>query len=876
MSNEFVARKGLQSLRSSSFEETIRVSGSIYSPAEAFLTASWASHSISSSYALTASYVNITGNNGSATTASIPNTLALRDTNGGTGFKHILFDTAGTPQPAQTGMISWNTFEGTLDVNTDVSNVTIQVGQETLVRGRNNTGGTLLNGSVVYFSGSLGNKVMIWPAMATPEYTSQLNGLVGVVTEDILKNNDGYVTLFGKVNNINTTMYQEGDPLYLSDTQIGQLTTIEPTGSSYPIRIGRVLRVHQNSGSIIIQPRQIFHTYDQYQTLIRLTDGKYTGSLNITGSVFVTGGLHVPSVTFDPSEIQWSASLGELTWDTDFNTLQLGLLNGVRLQVGQEVHVYGDNFSGKDIHNGDTIHIEGSSTNRIKFVPAISKQQTAPRTTRFHPILGIATQEIPNNTSGYVTLIGTVNDVNTSNYSEGAILYLSHITSGSFTSSLPPVGWDIVEVGTVIRSHLTGSIFCKVIRETRFDDITGIDDSTPYAAGQMWKANGDGTYSRTQAFTGSLLGTSSYAGRSISASYSATSSVSLTSLTASYVTLAQTASYVTLAQTASYVANAQTASYIATASYTRQSLSASYVKNSETASYALVAQTLIGSILTASYAYTSSVAMTAISASYALTASLANDAISASYALSASYATTSSFAITASYVRGADVDIFSVSKDGTSVGGLLLDTHFLAATTALISELATTANGAAASGALIAGDIGHPGILQLTTGTTTTGRTALNSAANCIRFGSGTYTFETTIMLPTNSDAANRYTLYVGFGDATGAGDQVDGAYFQYTDASSNNWQIKTATNSVRTTTTTSVGVVGNTWTKLKVVVVDVGIAYFYINDTLAGSINNNVPQGDGRETGLIFKIEKSAGTTARRVSIDYCKVTYE
>ncbi len=241
----------------------------------------------------------------------------------------------------------------------------------------------------------------------------------------------------------------------------------------------------------------------------------------------------------------------------------------------------------------------------------------------------------------------------------------------------------------------------------------------------------------------------------------------------------------------------------------------------------------------------------------------------------ASHSISSSYALTASYVRGADVDVFAVSKEGTSVGGLIVYEHFLSATTALINTFAITVNGASASGSPISGDIGRPGIIRLTTGTTSTGRTSLNSLINGIRFGNGSYIFETAIMIPTSSDPSNRFTLYIGFGDNTGAGDMIDGAYFQYNDANGNNWQIKTASNSIRTTTTTTIGIVGNTWTKLKVVVADVQQAYFYVNNVLAGSINNNVPQGSGRETGLIFKIEKSVGTTARTVSIDYCKVTF-
>lgn len=258
-----------------------------------------------------------------------------------------------------------------------------------------------------------------------------------------------------------------------------------------------------------------------------------------------------------------------------------------------------------------------------------------------------------------------------------------------------------------------------------------------------------------------------------------------------------------------------------------------------------------------------------------LTASWALRSVSASFATTASYAVTSSFATTASYVRGSDVDVFNTTKAGTSVGGLLLSTHFLSATTALIRDFATTVNGAGAAGSLVAGDIGYPGIVQLSTGTTTTGRASLNTLINAIRFGNGTYTLETMMKLPTSSDPTNRYTLYIGFGDNTGAGDMVDGAYFQYNDANGNNWQIKAASNSTRTTTTTSTGVVSNTWTKLKVVVSDVQMAYFYVNDVLVGSINNNVPQGSGRETGIIFKIEKSAGTAAGTVLLDYCKVTY-
>lgn len=50
MSNEFIARKGLVAFKSSSFLESVYVSGSLSSPTEAKLTASWAVHASTASY----------------------------------------------------------------------------------------------------------------------------------------------------------------------------------------------------------------------------------------------------------------------------------------------------------------------------------------------------------------------------------------------------------------------------------------------------------------------------------------------------------------------------------------------------------------------------------------------------------------------------------------------------------------------------------------------------------------------------------------------------------------------------------------------------------------------------------------------------------
>lgn len=588
MSNEFVARKGLSSLRSASFEETIRVSGSISSPAEAFLTASWASHSI---FAATASYVNPVSMSG-ATTASTPNTIALRDANGGTGFNHLLFDTAGSVQPAQTGLIGWNPFEGTLDVHTDISGVVIQVGQETLVKARNSTGTTIPNGSAVYISGSVGNRPSMHLAIAST--ATSVNSLIGLVTADVLNNADTYITVAGKVNDLNTSGYIEGTDLYLSDTVVGGLTTVAPTGSSFPVKVGKVTRSHPTLGSVLVTVRQDFHTSAERLSLSELAAGRVTASLHGTSSYSVTS---------------------------------------------------------------------------------------------------------------------------------------------TYASS---------SANSVSASYLSGS----------------------------------------EALVGSLT-----------ASYISASVVSASSL------------------------------YTNIFSATVSTMSVDYLS---------VTQVING------------------------TASLAVNAL------------------TASYVPASNVDVYNTSQDGTGVGGTLLVEHFLSATTALINTFATTVNGTSAAINIVTGSVGHPGVIRLTSGITATGRASAVSATTCILFGSGTYIFEADVQCQTLSTSAQRFTLYFGFGGVSGAGDMTNGAYFQYTDAASTFWQLKTANNSTRTTVTTSVTVNAGRWYKLRLVVTNDTSVDYYIDNVYVGSITTNIPTVTGRETGVISKIEKSVGTTARTALVDYIKVAYK
>jgi fatty acid-binding protein DegV len=231
-------------------------------------------------------------------------------------------------------------------------------------------------------------------------------------------------------------------------------------------------------------------------------------------------------------------------------------------------------------------------------------------------------------------------------------------------------------------SNVAGNIFA-----TGSVDITG----SLYSSGSIGTLTG---------FTGSLLGTASYATQATTASYAlqaVSASFATNALTASYVLQAVSSSYASYAVTASQAGVATNALNANTASYVLQAVSASYASYAVTASQAGVATNALNantasyvlqavSASYASYAVTASQAGVATNALNANTASYVLQAVSASYA---SYAVTASQAgvatnalnaNTASYVLQAVSSSFATS---TLTASYLIDTGFSGSLTRL-------------------------------------------------------------------------------------------------------------------------------------------------------------------------------------------------
>ena len=115
----------------------------------------------------------------------------------------------------------------------------------------NQTGSTLTKGTIVYVNGGHGNLPTVTKAIATSDLTSAQT--YGVVRTDITNNNNGYVTVIGNLDNIDTQAYSAGTQLYLSGTTAGAWTSVKPYAPIHLVYVGIVVRSHPTQGVVEIR-----------------------------------------------------------------------------------------------------------------------------------------------------------------------------------------------------------------------------------------------------------------------------------------------------------------------------------------------------------------------------------------------------------------------------------------------------------------------------------------------------------------------------------------------------------------------------------------------------------------------------------------------
>lgn len=101
-------------------------------------------------------------------------------------------------------------------------------------------------------------RLLVAPFLADGTFPSLYT--VGVLTQDIEDDKEGFATVFGKVRDLNTTgapvseTWNVGDILYANPNIIGTFTNIKPTAPDNVIPIAAVVRVNATNGEIFVRP----------------------------------------------------------------------------------------------------------------------------------------------------------------------------------------------------------------------------------------------------------------------------------------------------------------------------------------------------------------------------------------------------------------------------------------------------------------------------------------------------------------------------------------------------------------------------------------------------------------------------------------------
>jgi hypothetical protein len=252
--------------------------------------------------------------------------------------------------PTQTfnvGCMRWNDTDGTAEIKLKGGNVTLQIGQEQLVRVVNKVGSNLLesNYQAVRVTGAQGQRLKINLAQATNDLLSAET--IGLVTENINNNQEGFVTISGLVREINTTgslqgeTWADGDILYLSPTTAGRITNIKPSAPNHLVIIGYVVYSHNNHGTIFVKVNNGY----ELEELHNVTETNYPNPIN-TDSL----------LTYDVTNSLWKRfTWGDLKskvekekrhyWDSPYSycgTAPAGSLETDAVWTVSEIEVFAD------------------------------------------------------------------------------------------------------------------------------------------------------------------------------------------------------------------------------------------------------------------------------------------------------------------------------------------------------------------------------------------------------------------------------------------------------------------------------------------------------------------------------------------------------
>jgi hypothetical protein len=235
----------------------------------------------------------------------------------------------------QTGRLHYDPNTSDLIYDTNVSGVTINIGQQTVVRAKNTSGAQINKGKFVRIYGGSGSFPVIQLADWSTENLSA--NTIGAVMQDVLQNGFTYVLLNGILDGVNTNsaIYTDGDLLYLSSS--GDFTKGQPLPPKQAVRLGQVIRAQTNNGSIFVKVDngyELGELHDVYTGSVTNGDllvynsslTAWNNSKTLSGSYTITGTLNVGSVSGTTAQFT-SVSSNKLNFNINSQDVNINALD---------------------------------------------------------------------------------------------------------------------------------------------------------------------------------------------------------------------------------------------------------------------------------------------------------------------------------------------------------------------------------------------------------------------------------------------------------------------------------------------------------------------------------------------------------------------
>jgi hypothetical protein len=374
---------------------------------------------------------------------------------------------------AAVGTTRWNNTIGSSETTLKGGTVILKNGVDLVARVVNKVfpNATLTKAAyqAVRVSGAQGQRLAVSYAQADGDPNSA--DTIGLVTETIATNQEGFIMTVGQLEGINTTgslqgeTWTDGDVLYLSPTIPGAITNIKPSAPQHLVVMGYVEYAHANNGKIYVK---IMNGWE----LGELHDVNTTGAIN--GSVLkYNGTIWVPSSDTGITSLNGLTALSQSfatgTSGTDFNIASATATHTFNLPTASATNrgalstADWTTFNGKQAAlngtgfvkiSGTTISYDNSTyylaSNPSAFIALTALSATAPLS--YSNTTGVfSISQATTSTNGYLSST----DWNTFNNKQPAGSYITALT-GEATASGPGSATVTLSTSAVTGKLLTG------------------------------------------------------------------------------------------------------------------------------------------------------------------------------------------------------------------------------------------------------------------------------------------------------------------------------------------------------------------------------------------------------------------------------------